>query len=128
MFRVRAIKAVATVCALAALVALSMLPTEHIHESHQGTQIVHRHMVDDAPEHSDSGYHGSIEHGDHLRVTILEPTFVPERQYDVERPLITVAVAPLSPERRVAVGVDLIDDPVAHGPPLRVGSLRAPPA
>ena len=124
----RTIRFVASGCAVAALVALSMLPAEHIHESHERPQVVHRHVVDEPSEHADSGHHGFIEHDGHLGVTILEPTFFSERQYDIERPLVTIAPVLVAPERRVAVGVDLIDDPVAHGPPLRVGSLRAPPA
>jgi hypothetical protein len=123
VLRARSTRIVVTVCAVAATLALSILPADHVHETYSGRPIVHRHLIDDAAEHA-----GSIDHGDHHGVRTLEPTFVSERQYDVDRPLIAVAVDLVAPESRLVGRVEPLDAPLAHGPPIRCSSLRAPPA
>jgi hypothetical protein len=104
------------------MLALSLLPAEHLHESDSGS-IVHRHVIDD-----EGGHPRSIDHGDHHGAKTLEPTFVSESQYDLEQPEIIVTRVLVAPEGRLLDRVEPNDAPVAHGPPIRVGSLRAPPA
>jgi hypothetical protein len=109
-------------CAIAAVLALSLFPAEHLHESDSGS-IVHRHVIDDA-----GGHPGSIDHGDHHGAKTLEPTFVSESQYDVDRPETIVAGGVVAPEGRLLGRVEPIEAQLAHGPPIRIASLRAPPA
>ena len=123
LFNARPCRIVATIGAVAATLALSMLPTEHVHTSHAGRAVAHRHVIDDRPEHA-----GSLAHGDHGGVTTREPSFVSELQHAVNRPLITVEMVPAVPARRSAGRVALIDPLMTHGPPIRVSSLRGPPA
>ena len=123
LLKARALRIGVTVCAIAGLLALSVLPVAHVHESSSGRTLVHSHIVDDAAEHA-----GTIDHDGHHGITTLDPTFVSERQYGVDHPLIAVAFVILAPERRLAGRVDPADAPVAHGPPIRAGSLRGPPA
>lgn len=123
VLKARSLKIVVTVCAVVATLAVAMLPAEHVHETYSGSAIVHRHVIDDAAEHA-----GTLDHGDHHGVKMLDSTFVSERQYDIDRPLIAVALVLVAPERRLVARVEPIDAPVAHGPPIRSSSLRAPPA
>jgi hypothetical protein len=125
---VLAIRRVVTACAVAATLALSVLPAEHVHESDSGRPLVHRHAVEDAAEHARTEHAGTVDHGDHHAVGTADATFVAERQHDLERPAVTVIPPLVAPERRLVGHVALLDDPVAHGPPIRVGSPRAPPA
>lgn len=114
-----------TVCALAAMLALSMLPAEHLHvSSESGHQVVHRHASDDADAHDGS----SFDHSEPGSVTILEPTFVSERRYAGDRPLITVDLVVVEPTRSVIGPMAAVDILKAHGPPIRAGSPRAPPS
>lgn len=119
----RYIRLVVTLCAVAATLVLSMLPAEHVHETSSGRALIHRHVVDDAAEHG-----RSIDHGDHHGVKTLEPMFVSEPQYDVDRPMITVELVVVAPEPRLVGRVEPIAARLTHGPPIRVRSLRAPPA
>ncbi len=123
VLKARLVRIVVTVCAVAATLALSILPAEHLHESYSGRPIVHRHVIDDPAEHA-----GTIDHGDHHGVKTLEPTFVAEREYDVDRPLVTVELVLVAPEPRFIGRVEPIAARLTHGPPIRVRSLRAPPA
>ena len=123
VLKARLVRIVVTVCSVAATLALSIVPAAHVHESYSGRLIVHRHVIDDAAEHA-----GTIDHGDHHGVRTLEPTFVSERQYDVDRPLITVELVLVAPEPRFVGRVEPIAARLTHGPPIRSGSLRAPPA
>ena len=102
-----------------------MLPAEHLHASSSGRALVHRHVIDDAAEHA--GF-SSIDQGDRRGVTTVEPRFVSERQYDSRSPLITVELVLVAPERRFVGRMEPIDALMTHGPPIRVGSPRAPPA
>jgi hypothetical protein len=112
------------VCAVAAVLVLSLLPAEHLHTFSVGQPIVHRHVIDDTAQHGAA----SIDHDGHGGVTTLEPTFVAARQYDVHRPLITVELVLVVPDRRVVGRVEPMDAVMTHGPPIRPPSLRAPPA
>ncbi len=115
---------VVTVCSVATTLALSILPAEHLHESDTGRPTVHRHVIDHTAEHA-----GAIDHGGHHDVkTLDDPLFVSERQYSVDRPQFTGALLLVAPERRPVGRVEPIDAPLAHGPPIRVGTLRGPPA
>ena len=110
-------------CAIAATVALSILPAAHVHVADGGAPLVHQHPVN-AP----AGHGSALDHPDHHGVNTLEPVFVSERQYDVDHPLLTAASVLVAPAHRLIGRVDLTGDPVAHGPPIRIRSLRAPPA
>jgi hypothetical protein len=123
VLKARLVRIVVTVCSVVATLGLSMLPPEHVHESYSGRAIVHRHVIEGPAEHA-----GSIDHGDHHAATTLEPTFVAERHYDVDRPLVTVALVLVAPEPRFLGRVEPIAPRLTHGPPIRVRSLRAPPA
>lgn len=123
VLQARLVRIVVTVCSAAATLALSVLPPEHLHESYSGRPIVHRHVIDDSAEHA-----GAIDHGDHHGVKTLEPAFVSERRYDVDRPLLTVELVLVAPERRFVGRVEPTAARLTHGPPIRSRSLRAPPA
>lgn len=114
------------------MLALSVLPSEHLHASGSGKSQVHRHVAAVETEH-----HGhepedtrpSFDHGDHRLATTLEPAFASQRQYWPERPLSTTAFSVVVvPEQAIVGSVERIDAPPAHGPPIRIRSLRAPPA
>lgn len=124
LLKARPIRIGVTACAVAAMLALSMLPAEHLHASDAERPVVHRHVIGDAAEHADS----SVDHPDHWAVQTLDPTFHSERQYAVRRPLITVEPVLVVPDRRFAGRVEPLDAVMTHGPPIRVRSLRAPPA
>jgi hypothetical protein len=124
LLRVRPIRIGVAVWAMAALLALSMLPAEHLHASGPGRALVHRHMMDDGTEHPGS----SVDHGDHQSAQIVNPAFDSQRQYDLDSPLIVAAPVLVAPEQRVVGRVQPTDAPLTHGPPIRVRSLRAPPA
>jgi len=112
------------VWAAASILALSMLPAEHLHTSDVERPVVHRHGLDDG-----AGSAGSfIDHDDHRSVSSSDPTYVPERQYDIDRPLITVELVLIRPDRRFVGRVEALDPVMTHGPLIRVRSLRAPPA
>ena len=124
MSQFRPLEIAVTVWALAAMLALSMLPAEHLHTSESGHQVAHRHASDDADAHDDS----SFDHSEPGSVTILEPTFVSERRYAGDRPLITVDLVVAEPTRGVVGPMAAVDILKAHGPPIRAGSPRAPPS
>lgn len=113
-----------SVCAVAAMLTVSMLPAEHLHTSEGGRQLIHRHAPDDADAHDGS----SFDHREPGSVTMLEPTFVSERRYAGDRPLITVDLVVVEPTRRVVGPMAAVDILKAHGPPIRAGSPRAPPS
>lgn len=119
-------------CAVAAVLALSILPAEHLHASAAGRSVLHRHVIDHEVEHN--VHHSednslSFDHDDHRYATILDPAFASQRQYRPERPLSTPAFGVVVvPERRIAGSAERIDGPPTHGPPIRIRSLRAPPA
>lgn len=106
------------------MLALSVLPAEHVHASGAGKVLVHRHVIDDGAHHSDS----SLDHGKHATVTTLEPAFDAQRRYEAPHPLTASERLAARPDLRVAGRMDRIAAPPAHGPPIRVGSLRGPPA
>lgn len=113
-----------TVCAVAAILALSTLPVEHLHRSDSAKAIVHRHAMDDVPERLGV----TLDHSDHHSARTLEPAFVSQRQYDLDRTLVTAARVFMAFDRRVAGPLKPFDARKAHGPPVSSASLRAPPA
>lgn len=121
--KARLVRIVVTVCSVVATLGLSMLPPEHMHESYSGRAIVHRHVIEDPAEHA-----GSIDHADHRGVKTPEPTFVAERHYELDHPLVTVDIVLVAPEPRFTGRVAPTAARLTHGPPIRVRSLRAPPA
>ena len=113
-----------TVCAIAAVLALSIVPAAHVHQTLSGKPLIHSHFIDDPLEHA-----GTLDHGDHHAVRTFASVFMPERTTDSVPLLTAVAVFVLTtPETRSLGYSDALDAPVIHGPPLRVVSLRAPPA
>ena len=112
------------------MLGLSMLPAVHVHDSVSGQTVAHRHVVDEASDHDDALAHtgSSLDHGDHHAAKTLEPTFVAERPFDLDHPVVTVRVVLAELDRRVVGQVDPPDGVMTHGPPIRVDSLRAPPA
>ena len=111
-------------CAIAATVATSVLPSAHVHTSVSGLQEVHRHVV----EHLDDHHGATVNHGDHRNVRTLEPTFVSERHFSFAPPLPAIGPVLAPPVAQVVGRVASLDVPIAHSPPLRFVSLRAPPA
>jgi len=124
LLKVTPVRIVVTACAVVAVLALSLLPAEHLHTSQSGAMLVHRHVVDVGAEHPDAG----LDHGDHTSATTVDSTFSLQRQYSSVRTLIPAGLLAVAPDRRFSGRVDRIDAPRSHGPPIRVRSLRAPPA
>jgi hypothetical protein len=112
------------------MLALSMLPAVHVHDSVSGETVAHRHVVDEDSDHDDARAHtgSSLDHGDHHAAKTLEPAFVSEHQFDLDHPVVTVERVVTVPDRRFIGRVEATDDVMTHGPPIRVDSLRAPPA
>ncbi len=115
----------ATLFAVTAMAVLSMLPAEHLHRSHSGPPVVHRHATDGAVDHAGIAF----EQGDHHGAKTLELRYMARRHYDLGRPLIAVELVLVAPEQPMVARVDVLETPMTHGPPLRIGPpLRAPPA
>lgn len=124
MLKARSTKLGVAICALCAMVALSVLPAEHLHASDVSKSFLHRHVIDDGADHAGS----SLDHGDHTSVKTLNPTFDVQRQYEVGQPLLAAELLVPRPDSRVTARVERAQGPPAHGPPIRIRSLRAPPA
>lgn len=112
-----------TVCAIGVMLAAWMLPAAHVHTSHSGEAVVHRHAAEHSPHHPSQ----SLDHDEHHVVTSPDPTYLSGRQFAVDRPALTTALV-VEPQRRVVSRVARLDAPLPHGPPIRIRSLRAPPA
>ena len=113
-----------TVYAVAAVLAVAVMPAPHMHQSASGKPLVHSHLINDPVEHA-----GTLDHGDHRGVRTFAPVFLAERTANSVPALTTVTLFVLAtPETRSLGYSDALDAPVIHGPPLRVLSLRAPPA
>jgi hypothetical protein len=101
-----------------------MTPT-HAHEQMSGSLLVHTHQDTQHSHHSD--HSSTLDHGAEKQVLTASHAFKVER---------TVSFVPLMPAVDVSVPPEITvqslsnaeDDPVIHGPPVRVPSLRAPPA
>ncbi len=100
-----------------------MLPAAHAHTLSSGKTLVHSHLISDPIEHA-----GTLDHGDHHGVATFVPSFTIERTLEIGVPVVVGVVVLTLPETRPLSHVDALDAPVIHGPPLRVQSLRAPPA
>ena len=129
------LRIVVTAGAVIAVFGLSLLPAEHLHASPSGTAVVHRHVVDDPSEHPEATLHHddhapvtTLDHDAHSSVTTVDSAFNAQRQYSVARPLIPAGLLDIARDRRFSGRVDRLDVPRSHGPPIRVRSLRAPPA
>lgn len=105
------------------MLAAWMLPAVHVHTSHSGQAVVHRHATEHSPHHPSQ----ALDHDEHHVVTSPEPAYVSGRQFAVDRPVLTVALV-VEPQLRVISRVAGLDAPLSHGPPIRIRSLRAPPA
>jgi hypothetical protein len=113
-----------TICAVMAVLALSILPATHLHQSISGKALIHSHLIDDPLEHA-----GTLDHGDHHGVRTFAPVFTTERTtHAVTTLAVGSAVFLVTPERRSLGYTEALDAPVIHGPPLRIPSLRGPPA
>lgn len=105
------------------MLGLGWFPAAHAHKLISGKTLVHSHLIADPVEHA-----GTLDHGDHHGVQTLVPSFTIERILQVAVPVVLSAVVLVLPETRPLSRVNALDAPVIHGPPLRVQSLRAPPA
>jgi hypothetical protein len=129
----RILKIVAAASSGIAMLALSLLPLEHLHRSASGPSVIHRHfMEEDVEAHHDShtaeGVHASLHHSDHGDAETLTPAFVAERHYLPMAPLVVAVFLLPAPEPRAVYPIELDVVPLAHGPPIRLLSLRGPPA
>jgi len=108
-----------------AVLALAVMPAPHLHRSISGKPLIHSHLIADPIEHA-----GTLDHGNHYGVRTLGPMFTPERTTDWGAATVegTAVVRVMEPGRRSLGYLGTLDAPASHGPPLRVVSLRAPPA
>ena len=113
----------ATIYSIITIFAVSLMPAEHVHSSGVEGSLVHRH----AAEHS-ADHHDAFSHADHESTTTLAPTFISARSFTLVRPLMTGGYVIAAPERQLVQRLDRGDDPLPHGPPVRLDSLPAPPA
>jgi hypothetical protein len=124
VLKVRLTRIAVALCAIAATAAVSVVPAAHVHWSTAGVPAVHRHVVANA----DDDHGATVNHGDHRRVRTVAPSFVSERNFGMAPPLAAAALMLPPPVALVAGRVASRDVPLAHSPPLRFTSLRAPPA
>lgn len=106
------------------MAALWAAPAEHVHPSPDGPSVVHRHLIDDTARHANP----TFDHDDHSTATTIDPVYVPEQPFADPQPLSAARTLPGGPERRFVGRAAPGPLPIAHSPPLRIGSLRAPPA
>ena len=107
-----------------AVVSGSVLPAAHVHAEGDAAVIVHRHLIDEVT----SPHQPTISHEDHRNVQTLDVSFVVGQSQHVHRAIATGAFELDAPRRVARIHVDLLGDPVLHGPPGRSASPRAPPA
>jgi len=120
LLKARILRIGVTICAVMAVLALSILPATHLHRSISGNALIHSHLVDDPLEHA-----GTLDHG----VRTFAPVFTTERTTHAVAMLAAASpVFLVTVERRSLGYTEALDAPVIHGPPLRIPSLRAPPA
>jgi hypothetical protein len=109
--------------ALCIAVLPSYVTPTHAHERISGPLLVHSHQ----PEHTEHSDHSSkLDHGEEKEVLTLSPAFRLERALEFI-PLAPAVGVPVPPEPTVLSLSDAEDDPVIHGPPIRIPSLRGPP-
>jgi hypothetical protein len=124
LLKARILRIGVTICAVMAVLALSILPATHLHRSISGNALIHSHLIDDPLEHA-----GTLDHGDHHGVRTFAPVFTTERTTHAVAMLAAASpVFLVTVERRSLGYTETLDAPVIHGPPLRIPSLRAPPA
>lgn len=124
LFKIRFIRIAVAISALPAILAFSLLPSEHLHASDAGTSFVHRHVIEHESEHGSA----SVGHEDHESATTLYSAFDFERRYHPVHPLTTPELLLRKPQCTQEDAVERMDPPPTHGPPIRIRSLRAPPA
>lgn len=112
-----------TVAAVCAVLGLGLLPAAHAHTLTSGETFVHSHVTGDP-----AGHDGTLDHGDHHVVPASVPSFTVERTLRIAAPVVPAVAVLAAPDTRPPGPVQALDAPVIHGPPLRVRSLRAPPA
>lgn len=104
--------------------ATSTLPPKHLHSPDFGPSIVHQHGAIDTSDH----HEGSLSSSEHRVAKTFEPAFVSQRPFDLNPPLIAAELTIGVPESQFVGRIAPLDLPMAHGPPIRVASDRAPPA
>ena len=122
-----------TLCAVAIVLAKAFLPAAHVHQSLSGEPIAHAHLAAEPADHADSVDHEEhgLDHGDHHHhdVLSLAQTYIVDSAPVLVAALVLLGTAFVPPPDvtnwRYATAFDA---PVIHGPPVRVTSLRAPPA
>jgi len=113
-----------SICAIVTVMATCMLPPAHLHTSNAGASIVHRHGADHTTDH----HAGSLTRHDHRVATTFEPAFLSQRSFDLHPPLIAAKLTVSAPESQFVGRIEPLDRQMTHGPPIRVGADRAPPA
>jgi len=126
-----------SVVAVSALLLATLLPLEHVHASSDGTVTVHRH-VGAHPHHAESSSHHhpapadqrltADDHDDHASARTIVPAYHAQRPYVVHHPAPLAAAIVIEPDFRRDSAVQPLKSAPAHGPPIRIRSLRAPPA
>lgn len=123
MPQIRPSQLCATLAAMFAMVALAVLPLSHAHRTASGHTLVHSHV---APEPAD--HVGMVDGGDHHDAESLAHSFTVEPTLRLDAPALIAALV-LVPPAEPSVGyVEPAVPRPTHGPPIRVISLRAPPA
>jgi len=145
LLKARFTRLVVVASALAAMLALPVLPPGHLHASDDGRALVHRHSISLDSAHGDATFgHGHatvdpidatvdhddaiLDHGEHSSAATVAASFDLQRSYHPDRPLTSPAVVLIPPEDRLAASMERVSTPPTHGPPIRIRSLRAPPA
>lgn len=110
--------------AIFAIVGAWMLPAEHLHFSSDHGATLHRHAE---PLHDHAGQAADLD-GHHPDST-LSPVYLSEPASRVERPVATVFAWHVAvPVARLVSLAAPLRIALAHGPPRRLSSPRAPPA
>jgi hypothetical protein len=113
----------ATLLAIFAIAALAVLPVAHAHTTVSGEPLVHSHLTPEPTEHS-----GTLDHGDHHGARSLAQSFTIEPTLQIDAPALIEGLV-LAPPPEPTIGfVEPAEPRPIHGPPIRVISLRAPPA
>jgi len=96
----------------------------HAHEQVSGAPLVHAHQQE---SHSHDADPNTLDHGKARDLVTVTTAFKVERAVELFPLMASAGI--LVPEDPTPQSLSAADDaPLIHGPPLRVPSLRAPPA
>ncbi|MBY0493820.1 MAG: hypothetical protein K2Y23_06360 [Cyanobacteria bacterium] len=122
MIRSRRSRLVMSAIALCMAVVPSYTAPRHAHEQTSGAILVHSH-----PHEEHAGHSNAIDHGAEKQIPAVSTAFRVERTLEIT-PVVLTAVIPVPAHTPELASNVPEDDPVIHGPPIAVPSLRAPPA